>query len=79
METVSVLKVCGNPQCSEVAHNCAIKETHCRNCSFGLKKINSKTYLRNFKFNYFQRDYSKPDGPLLTLNQMNEQIRIHND
>ena len=54
-----MIKVCINPHCEEVAHNCDKKETRCRNCGFRLIEINEITYKEKFIHGYpHQIDYS---------------------
>lgn len=55
---MSIIKVCINPQCEEVAHNIEKKETRCRNCNFMLVEINYKQYQKKFFHSPFQIDYS---------------------
>lgn len=59
-----VIKICINPHCDAVAHNCDRKETPCRDCGFRLVKINIATYLKKFRDNYFQYNYD--NNALLT-------------
>lgn len=51
------IKVCGDPHCEAVYHNCPEKVTHCTNCNGWLKKVNQATYELKFKGHYFQYDY----------------------
>lgn len=64
------LKVCIDPHCEEVAHNCDKKETRCRNCGMILIEINEKTYKNKFINNFFQVDYSKQDGGFVKPSEM---------
>lgn len=52
------IKVCIDPQCGQVAHNCDKKETRCRNCGMILVAINEKTYLAKFADEFFQIDHN---------------------
>lgn len=63
-----MIKICINPQCAEVAHNCD-KETKCRNCDFRLIAINEETYREKFINNFFQYDYNE-DHKLVTPCEM---------
>jgi len=67
---MSVLKVCINPQCDAVAHNCKKSETHCRDCDSGLVQINKDTYQGKFIDHYFQYDYSNKSGDVVSPNLM---------
>jgi hypothetical protein len=53
-----MIKVCIDPQCEEVAHNCENKETHCRSCNGRLIAISVDQYSKKFKNNFFQYDYT---------------------
>jgi hypothetical protein len=52
-----VIKVCSNPSCDEVAHNCLKDETRCRNCDYLLVEINRQTYMKKFIGYPHQTDY----------------------
>jgi len=52
-----MIKVCVDPQCNEVAHNCDFKEKRCRTCNGSLIRINAETYLKKFKNLFFQFNY----------------------
>lgn len=56
-----VLKVCIDPHCEEVAHNCPKTETRCRNCGMLLVKINEMAYRKKYAYNTFQIDYETGD------------------
>lgn len=53
-----MIKVCIDPMCEEVAHNCTRDETRCRNCGGILVKINDQTYKQRFLNTCHQIDYS---------------------
>jgi len=55
------IKVCINPHCEEILHNCPKKFTRCKNCDGILVEINQKTYLKKFSRNYFQYDFTTGD------------------
>ena len=69
-----VIKVCINPQCSEVAHNIKKEETKCRNCDFKMVEINSETYVKKFALSFFQYDYST--GELVNAAQMGYSFQL---
>ena len=50
-------KVCLDPCCQEVALNCPVKTTRCKNCGSRLIIINQKTYEEKYKNDFFQYDY----------------------
>jgi hypothetical protein len=54
---MKVLKVCPNPHCEAVFHNCDKKKTKCLNCDGNIIEINQKTYLKKFSDWFFQYDY----------------------
>jgi ethanolamine utilization protein EutA (predicted chaperonin) len=54
---MSLIKVCGDPNCEAIFHNVPTKETHCLDCDGRLIKINRSTYLKKYSSNYFQYDY----------------------
>lgn len=56
METI--IKVCGNPNCEAIYHNCPAKETKCKDCGGRLIKINEKTYKSKYSNNFFQYDFT---------------------
>ena len=70
MNSYKVLKVCINPHCEEVAHNCPKGETRCRNCNGRLCEINKKTYGDKFINNYFQYNYDDYEAGVVTPMQM---------
>lgn len=54
---MKVIKVCINPTCGDVAHNCPKNETRCRNCDYRLVEINKELYIRKYLFDPCQIDY----------------------
>jgi|JI9StandDraft_1071089.scaffolds.fasta_scaffold408198_1 hypothetical protein len=50
-------KVCLDPCCQEVALNCPVKTTRCKNCGSRLIIINQKTYEEKYKNDFFQYNY----------------------
>ncbi len=68
----SVIKVCGDPQCDAVYHNCPVKITRCRDCNGRIIKINNETYNKKYANYFFQYDfltmnYYRPLKSQLTL------------
>lgn len=66
------IKVCPDPQCEAVYHNCPEKHTRCNDCGGRVMKINKDTYESKFAGNWFQYDftsmnYFRPVQPQLTL------------
>lgn len=51
-----MIKVCINPQCDQVAHNCKPQDNHCSNCDTRIIAIDEATYHKKFRFNFFQID-----------------------
>lgn len=72
-----VLKVCINPHCDAVAHNCLKKETHCRDCDLGLVEIDKETYQKKYINNYFQYDYSNDTGDIVTPAKMGYSLQMN--
>jgi hypothetical protein len=52
------IKVCPDPQCEAVYHNCLIKHTRCNNCGGWIKRIDNDTYWRKFSNIFFQYDFN---------------------
>ena len=61
-------KVCPDPYCDSVYHNCKKENTRCLNCNGRIMRINQSTFQKKFSLNYFQFDYQtrdylrKPEG-----------------
>lgn len=53
---LGIIKVCPNPQCEAVWHNCPIKHTRCNDCGGWVIKINEETFWKKFSGHYFQYD-----------------------
>ena len=52
-----MIKVCPNPTCDAVWHNCKTEDKKCKNCGFTIKEIDTKTYTRKYKEFPMQFDY----------------------
>ena len=52
------IKICGDPHCEAVWHNCPKEQTHCKSCGGNMMKINYETYRKKFANNFFQYDYA---------------------
>ena len=52
-----VIKVCPDPQCEAVWHNCPVNQTRCQDCNGNIIKINQSTFLKKFANSFFQYDY----------------------
>ena len=52
-----MIKVCPVPGCEAVFHNCEKHHKKCLDCGGTIKMINHDTYLKKFKYNFFQYDY----------------------
>lgn len=75
-----VIKVCLDPTCEAVYHNCSKKLTRCNDCGGRILQINAKTYWNKFSKNWFQYDaesmeYYRPDKPKLEIG--NDENPIH--
>jgi hypothetical protein len=66
------IKVCPDPQCEAVYHNCPIKHTRCNNCGGWIKRIDNDTYWRKFSNIFFQYDFSTMEYyyPVKNVNQL---------
>lgn len=53
----NVIKVCPDPGCEAVWHNCPRKETRCKDCGGWIMKITAEWYIKKFSNNFFQYDY----------------------
>jgi hypothetical protein len=51
------IKVCPDPGCEAVWHNCPTEQKKCKDCGGNIKIINEKTYLSKFSRNWFQYDF----------------------
>ncbi len=68
----SKIKVCVDPGCEAVYHNCHTKPSYCFDCGGRIMEINQDTYTKKFSNNWFQYDYEtkeyyKPIIPQLKL------------
>lgn len=69
-----VIKVCPNPGCEAVYHNCPKKHTKCNDCGGHIMFINEDTYKKKFSNNWFQYDFETGEyyRPLInSKNQLN--------
>lgn len=57
----SSVKICGDPQCEAVYHNCPIEVTRCLNCNGRIMRINEETYNKKFSHYWFQYDFVTMD------------------
>ena len=51
------IKICPDPGCEAVYHNCPVKVTHCNDCGGWIIKINEDTFWKKFSNNFFQYDF----------------------
>jgi hypothetical protein len=56
-----MIKICPDPCCDAVFHNCDKKDTHCKCCDAIIVKITAETYKKKFAHNFFQYDYPSGD------------------
>lgn len=56
-----MIKVCPNPTCSAIWHNCELKDTRCKNCNAHLVKINDEQYNKKFAKDFHQYDFKTED------------------
>lgn len=57
MNDCNYIKVCPDPCCDAVYHNCTKDHTKCLDCGGRIMKINQKTYWKKFSKNWFQYDF----------------------
>lgn len=50
-------KVCVDPMCEAVWHNCPVKQKHCKDCGGRIIAINEETFWEKFSNNFFQYDF----------------------
>jgi hypothetical protein len=60
MERLTI-KVCPNPHCDAIYHNCPKSKTRCLDCNGHIMEINQDTYNKKFSDCFFQYDYSTQD------------------
>lgn len=57
MQPLGLIKLCVDPHCDAVWHNCPKKQTRCKDCDGRIIIINEKTFWEKFSKNWFQYDY----------------------
>lgn len=55
---LGLIKICGDPHCHAIWHNCPRKHTRCNDCDGRLIIINEKTFWKKFSENWFQYDFT---------------------
>lgn len=70
-----MIKVCVNPTCEELAHNCKAGATYCKNCGGRMIKINNTTYWSKYLLHYWQYDYLKFPPELMHPDRPNQPNR----
>ena len=60
-QQILVIKVCPDPQCESVYHNCPVKNTKCQNCNGRVMRINQETFDKKFSNHWFQYDFTTMD------------------
>jgi hypothetical protein len=58
---MSLIKVCGDPQCEAIWHNIPKSHTKCQDCGGNLIVINEETYWKKYCTNFFQYDFETQD------------------
>lgn len=66
------IKVCPDPCCEAVWHNCPTSEKHCKDCGGNIRIINMKTYWKKFSECWFQYDWNSYEyfRPTPNVNQL---------
>jgi hypothetical protein len=72
MKNLGTIKICPDPCCDAVYHNCIKGMNHCNNCGAILVQINEDTFWKKFSKNWFQYDaltgeYYRPTEPFMQL------------
>jgi hypothetical protein len=57
---LGLIKVCVEPTCEALWHNCPTEIKKCADCGGSIKMINQETYFKKFAFRFFQ--YDQPSG-----------------
>ncbi len=57
MSELGLIKVCADPGCEAVWHNCPKEETKCGDCRGRIIIINEETFWKKFSKHYFQYNY----------------------
>lgn len=52
-----LVKVCPDPKCEAVYHNCPKEHTRCNDCGGNIIQINKDTFWKKFSMNWFQYDF----------------------
>ena len=53
----NLIKVCPDPGCGAVYHNCKVEDKKCKDCGGSIKMINQETHKRKFADWFWQYDY----------------------
>jgi hypothetical protein len=70
---MSLIKVCGDPQCEAVWHNIPKSHTTCNDCGGRVILINEETYLKKYSNHFFQYDFATQDYFRLENNLNNKE------
>ena len=54
---LGVIKICPDPHCDAVYHNCDPKHTKCNDCGGWIIKISEETYWKKYANYFFQYDF----------------------
>lgn len=57
---LGLIKMCVEPGCESVYHNCPFEVKRCEFCGGSIKMINQQTYFKKFSDRFFQ--YDQPSG-----------------
>lgn len=57
MKSLGLIKVCPDPGCEAVGHNCPQEHTKCNDCGGRVIRINEDTFWKKFSNNWFQYDF----------------------
>jgi hypothetical protein len=52
-----LIKICPDPHCDTIYHNCTEKDKKCKNCGGTIKMINEKTFFKKYINHFWQLDY----------------------
>jgi len=57
---LGLIKICGEPACGSIYHNCPFEIKKCEFCGGSIKMINQETFFKKFSDSFFQ--YDQPSG-----------------
>jgi coproporphyrinogen III oxidase-like Fe-S oxidoreductase len=74
---LGLIKVCVQPECESLYHNCPFEVKRCEFCGGSIKMINQETYFKKFSDRFFQ--YDQPTGEYLRPRKIKPQYSLDVD